>query len=185
MSLFPRSYVTNDQSTIPPIFLLLDEFDRYSRNAERPERSQGKSFSPKFDIKETKDSFQLFGELPGVEQKQVDMKFTDASTLTIKGHSERYYAQGAAGSHNTTVEDANGVTGTGNKTSQKKEGGSSESEEKFWVTERNIGEFSRSFGFPVPIDQENVKASMKNGILSVVVPKAQKQEGRRIKIESN
>ncbi|POS86991.1 hypothetical protein EPUL_001138, partial [Erysiphe pulchra] len=58
-----------------------------------------------------------------------------------------------------------------------------EPENTFWVMERSVGEFSRSFGFPVPVDQDAVKASMKNGILSVIVPKAKKQESKKITIQ--
>jgi len=54
--------------------------------------------------------------------------------------------------------------------------------EKFWVSERSIGEFSRTFSFPTPVDQDNVSANLDNGVLSVVVPKAKKQQTRRIAI---
>ncbi|KAI4260338.1 MAG: hypothetical protein LQ352_000311 [Teloschistes flavicans] len=53
---------------------------------------------------------------------------------------------------------------------------------KYWVSERSVGEFQRTFSFPGKVDQEAVKASLKNGILSVIVPKAAKQE-RKITIE--
>ncbi|KAH0498460.1 hypothetical protein TgHK011_005713 [Trichoderma gracile] len=53
---------------------------------------------------------------------------------------------------------------------------------KYWLTERSIGEFSRSFHFPTLVDHEAVSASFKNGILSIVVPKAKKLESRRIQI---
>lgn len=53
---------------------------------------------------------------------------------------------------------------------------------KYWVSERSVGEFQRTFSFPGKVDQEAVKASLKNGILSVIVPKAAKQE-RKIAIE--
>jgi HSP20 family protein len=43
---------------------------------------------------------------------------------------------------------------------------------KYWVTERSIGEFHRTFEFPGRVNQDGVKASLKNGILTVVVPKA-------------
>ncbi|KAI7975301.1 hypothetical protein EIK77_007430 [Talaromyces pinophilus] len=56
---------------------------------------------------------------------------------------------------------------------------------RYWVTERSVGEFSRTFSFPVPIDQEAVKASLKNGVLSITVPKKVVEEpaARRITIE--
>ncbi|OHF01086.1 hsp20-like protein [Colletotrichum orchidophilum] len=51
---------------------------------------------------------------------------------------------------------------------------------KYWVSERSIGEFSRSFNFPGQIKQDAVSASFKDGILSIRVPKAPKHETRRI-----
>lgn len=53
---------------------------------------------------------------------------------------------------------------------------------KYWLTERSIGEFARSFNFPTRVEQDTVSASFDNGILTVVVPKAKKHEARRIAI---
>ncbi|KEF62187.1 uncharacterized protein A1O9_00159 [Exophiala aquamarina CBS 119918] len=52
-----------------------------------------------------------------------------------------------------------------------------------WISERHVGEFTRSFSFPARVNQDAVKASLKNGILSIVVPKAPVAESRRINIE--
>lgn len=206
MSLHLRSLNSNDQAPIPPIIRLLGEFDRYSRNSERPSEEteryshnsdrpsrSTKSFTPKFDLKELPDAFELYGELPGIDRKKVDIEFTDAYTLTIKGRIERKPSESTretieAGKECTskvprkaTVEDEcasqeNTVSVTNKKAS------TNNPAEKFWVMERSIGEFSRSFVFPVQVEQDAVSASMKNGILSVFVPKARKQEGRKITI---
>ena len=57
-----------------------------------------------------------------------------------------------------------------------------EPQHKYWVSERSVGHFERRFSFPGKVDQNAVKASLENGILSIVVPKAAKQE-RKIAIE--
>lgn len=54
--------------------------------------------------------------------------------------------------------------------------------ERFWVSERSVGEFSRTFSFPTPVDQEAVSANLTNGVLSVTVPKAKKHESKRISV---
>jgi HSP20 family molecular chaperone IbpA len=54
---------------------------------------------------------------------------------------------------------------------------------KYWVSERSVGQFHRSFSFPTLVDQDNVKASLKNGILEVTVPKAAKPQKKRIEIQ--
>lgn len=173
MSLFPRSFITNDDSSFPPIFRLLDEFDQYSRNNNGSVVSQMKSFTPKFDIQEHQSGYELHGELPGIDQKDVSIEFTDSSTLTVKGRVEHSYSKtGDAGEEK------------GNKAENKnKEGKGVNEKGKFWVRERSVGEFSRSFGFPDPVDQDNVKASMKNGVLNIQVPKVKKQVNKRITIE--
>ncbi|KAH9909255.1 HSP20-like chaperone [Xylariomycetidae sp. FL2044] len=53
---------------------------------------------------------------------------------------------------------------------------------KYWISERSVGEFSRSFSFPSRIDADGVKATLDNGVLTVVVPKAKKHENKRISI---
>jgi len=154
-----------------------------------------KSFTPKFDVKETRDAYELHGDLPGIEQKNITIEFTDADTLIVKGRVERSYTAGkpSAGAIESstspaaikdkqpTVEDEREATG---EIAEKKPEQSKpkEPEEKYWVSERSVGEFARSFTFPVRVDQEKVWAEMKNGVLSVVVPKAKKVEGRKITI---
>lgn len=51
-----------------------------------------------------------------------------------------------------------------------------EPQHKYWLSERHVGHFERRFSFPGKVDQDAVNASLKNGILSIVVPKAAKQE---------
>jgi len=54
---------------------------------------------------------------------------------------------------------------------------------KYWVNERSVGEFHHSFAFPAHVDQDAVKASLKNGILNIVVPKETAPQSRKINIE--
>ena len=56
-------------------------------------------------------------------------------------------------------------------------------ESYYWVSERSVGEFKRSFRFPGHVDQEGVKASLKDGLLQVVIPKAKEVGPRRIQVE--
>lgn len=51
---------------------------------------------------------------------------------------------------------------------------------KYWLTERSIGQFSRSFHFPTLVEHEEVSARFQDGILSITVPKAKKHEAHRI-----
>lgn len=58
-----------------------------------------------------------------------------------------------------------------------------DSEKKYIRRERVYGKITRSFTF-ADIDEENITADFTNGILTVVIPKSQKQESKRI-IEIN
>jgi len=119
--------------------------------------------------------------------------------LTIHGHTERSYSSGTppnglvegSGPQGSITEGGEGKAseekekGNKSETSVEKsgEGGSSKKPAaKYWVSERSVGQFSRTFTFPNRVDQDNVKASMKNGILSVIVPKSKKPESRKITI---
>ncbi|KAF2016019.1 HSP20-like chaperone [Aaosphaeria arxii CBS 175.79] len=198
MSLFPR--FTQEFS---PLFRLMDEYERHAfRNADQSIRS----FSPKFDVKELKDSYELHGEFPGIEQKDINIEWTDANTLTISGRHETVREEGTRpqtenlleGSdkqtehyHKPTVEEEGAETtktasDTETRVAKKPEqevAKTDANEPKYWVSERSVGEFHRSFNFPARIDQDAVKASLKNGILSIVVPKAQAPKPRKISIE--
>ncbi len=52
--------------------------------------------------------------------------------------------------------------------------------DKYWFSERSVGQFSRTFKFSSRVDQDGVVANLNNGILTVAVPKAKKYESRRI-----
>ncbi|KAK1836785.1 30 kDa heat shock protein [Podospora conica] len=54
--------------------------------------------------------------------------------------------------------------------------------ERVWLSERSVGEFSRAFTFAERVDQDSVTATLDNGVLSVVVPKAPKPVVRRVLI---
>jgi HSP20 family protein len=196
MSLFPRF-----TQEFAPIFRLFDEYDRQAfRNLDR-EFQNVRSFTPKFDVKETKESYELHGELPGVQQKDINIEWTDNNTLTISGRHEHVREEGQRPQgfiesgenseqkkigHQPTVEDDPSESNTKvAKQSDKKEVSKQDEagKAKYWVSERSVGEFHRSFAFPARVDQDAVKASLKDGILSIVVPKAQAPQTRKINIE--
>ena len=54
--------------------------------------------------------------------------------------------------------------------------------EQYHRVERGHGRFSRSFLLPEPIDAEAVTADLKNGLLTVTIPKAGGRGARRIEV---
>lgn len=57
-----------------------------------------------------------------------------------------------------------------------------ENEENFHRLERSYGRFFRSFTLPQASDTEKVKAWMKEGVLTVEVPKREESKPRRIEV---
>lgn len=215
------------------LFRLLDDYAGLvagRSNACGPSFTQSvRTFQPRFDVKENKDSYELHGELPGIAQKDINIEFTDATTLSIRGRSETVREEGrrptaaveaqpeqqklvdaaetestssSTNHHKASVEDEEAATTTTDATpvdtpaetptasvtaSQSQEVAQNEQQQSegpnYWISERSVGSFARSFSFPQRVDQEAVKASLKDGILSIVVPKAQAPANRRINIE--
>jgi HSP20 family protein len=61
----------------------------------------------------------------------------------------------------------------------------SEEEKKdanFYRLERSFGSFCRSFTLPTPVEAEKIKASFKDGILKVTLPKSEKVKPKEIPI---
>ena len=48
--------------------------------------------------------------------------------------------------------------------------------------EYNIGNYSRSFQISSKIDQDGIKAELKDGVITLVLPKAEKAKPRRISV---
>lgn len=104
---------------------------------------------PNLDMTETDKAYEVTAEIPGFEQKDVEVKITDGA-LVLEGKTE------------------------------------SETEEKgkTWHRhERRFGSFSRSLSLPASADQEKAKAQLKNGVLTVTVPKKAEAKSAVKKIE--
>lgn len=168
MTLFHRA------GDFSPLFRLLDDYDLH--RSGRSDTSM-RSFAPKFDVREAGDTYILDGELPGMDQKDVDIEFSDPQTLVVKGRCEREYRSPEEGE--ATSQKAGEKEKEKEKQASKKETGP---RHKYWVSERSIGEFHRSFNFPTRVDQDNVKAQLKNGVLSITVPKAGPAASKKIAI---
>ena len=59
-----------------------------------------------------------------------------------------------------------------------------DSGDTWYFSERQYGTFSRAFRLPADADGDKIEASMKDGVLSLVVPRAQPEapEAKRVKI---
>jgi len=201
-----------------------------------------KSFSPRFDVRETANAYVIEGELPGVPDKSdISVEFTDRGNLIVKGRVDRSRAAvvppaqsqtpsslpsqetsdkgkekedeevaftptssapSSPHSLKPTVEDVpdeddwigvaeastEGEAAKVEKPAEKKEQPRKkvtkrEEWPKSLLSERSVGEFARSFSFPVGIDHDAVTASLQHGVLRIVVPKRISSVGKRIEVQ--
>lgn len=117
--------------------------------------SEVTTWNPRFDVRENNDTYELDGELPGVNQEDINMEFTDPQTLVVNGNIKREY----------DAPESNSAS------------------QKYWASERSVGSFQRVFTFPQDINQGDVKASLRKGLLKVTIPKTAPPVSRRIRID--
>lgn len=113
--------------------------------------------TPKVDVTQSKDSYTLEMDLPGRSENDVNLEL-DQNVLTISSVKE-------------TNEEKN---------LDKKDDSSDES--KWIIKERHTSSFSRRFTLPDDIDSENVKATFKNGVLNITIPRKALAAPKRIAI---
>ncbi len=58
-----------------------------------------------------------------------------------------------------------------------------EKEEDYHLLERSYGSFSRSIRLPAEVESTKIKASYKNGILRVTLPKSEKVKAKEVRIK--
>lgn len=88
---------------LAPIIRLVDDATRafdssiFGAPARRQDRARHQEvWQPRFDVREVDDAYELRGELPGVESKNLDVEFADANTLVIRGRTESEHTSGTA-----------------------------------------------------------------------------------------
>jgi HSP20 family protein len=111
---------------------------------------EGRAFAPAVDMLDKKDEVVLRADLPGLEQKDIDVTVGEG-VLTIRGERK-----------------------------EEKE----VKEEDYYCCERWAGGFERSLTLPSGVDADKVKATFKNGILEVHLPKAEKAKGKTVEIKA-
>jgi HSP20 family protein len=57
--------------------------------------------------------------------------------------------------------------------------------DKFYAYERSYGSFTRTFSLPDGVDADHVVADLKDGVLSLVVPKRPEVQPKKINIKTN
>ena len=127
-----------------------DLFGRFLREWPWPRGAEGRTWAPAVDMLDRKDEIIVRADLPGMEQKDVEVTVQDG-TLTIRGERK-----------------------------EEKE----VKEEEYYHSERWAGAFVRNLTLPPGVDADKIKATFKNGVLEVHVPKAAAAKGKTIEIKA-
>jgi len=110
---------------------------------------------PVVDVHEDEQGFLIDAELPGLTKEDVKIDFQDG-TLTVAG--ERSYSY------------------------EKKEGDATAPKNAHRL-ERFYGKFLRSFTFPSAVNSDAISAHFQDGVLKIMVPKAEELKPKRIEIQ--
>jgi HSP20 family protein len=128
-----------------------DLFDETFGRSPAFSRSSAGVWFPPVDILESKDSYLIRAELPGMKREDFNLEVHDGS-LTLSG--ERKFEEAA-----------NGV--------------------EYHRAERVAGKFTRSFYLPQTVKSDAIKATYRDGILEIHVPKAEEAKPKQIAISVN
>ncbi len=112
-------------------------------------RAVTRATTPAVDVVESDKAYEITAELPGIDEKNIEIKVTDAS-LSIKGEKQEAKEQ---------------------------------KEKGYYVQERHYGSFERSFELPESVDPDKIEANIKNGVLTVTLPKRAEAQKPAKKIE--
>jgi HSP20 family protein len=131
-------------------FRMMDSLLRWDpfRNDMLPPTFGASDFVARFDVKETKGSYVIKADLPGVDEKDLTVSLT-GNQLTISGKRDE---------------------------EQRNEG------DQYFAIERSHGSFVRTFSMPDSVDGEHVTADMKDGVLTVQIPKRPEAQPKKISV---
>lgn len=76
----------------------------------------------------------------------------------------------------------NVLTISGEKREEREEG---REEDRYHLTERRWGRFSRSFVLPREVDSDRIEASFDSGVLTITIPKSERARPRRIEVRGS
>lgn len=123
------------------------------KEAATPETGEltraGRIYTPAVDIIERKDDIVLLADMPGVDEKSVDISL-EKNVLTIYGKVEAEIPE----------------------------------KHRLNISEYGIGDYQRAFTLTDEVDRDKIRASLKNGVLRLILPKAAALKTRKIEVKA-
>lgn len=111
---------------------------------------------PAVDVEENDKEYTVKAELPGFDENDVN--------LTVENHV---------------------LTLSGKVDEKNEEKDKDKDNRKYLVRERRVETFERSFSLPEGVDEENISAQFKNGLLTVTLPKTAEKASRKLEVKIN
>ncbi len=146
-----RSPATRSDSISPVVSLHREMnrlFDDVFRGFDDARFWGGRGVWPSVDVEETEKEYRVTAELPGLEERDVEVLLQDG-LLTVRGE-KKLESEGKNRSY----------------------------------SERFYGRFERQITLDRDVDEGAVKATFKNGVLTVTVPKNERAATKRIPINA-
>jgi len=139
-----------------PFQEIVDKFfknDRIAPLLEIPREMIHGVSFPKVDISENEKEVVITANVPGMSSENVHVDVDD---------------------------NTNSISISGSMEKEKKEGAE---DKTFYRYEREHGEFRREFALPTGVNKDAIRAVTKNGVLTVILPKTEPSEKKRIDIK--
>lgn len=122
--------------------------DKQELATEQERTRAGRHYTPDVDICEFPEHIQLWADMPGVSQNNVNVTLENG-VLTIEGGVDTQLYEGLSPRY----------------------------------TEYNVGNYFRQFSLHESIDSSAIKATMRNGVLELTLPKVEAAKPRKIEIK--
>lgn len=106
------------------------------------------TYTPRFDIVETEDELILFGDMPGVDPEDLEVRFENEHVIVDGRVTPRHEGR------------------------------------EHLYGEYGIGDFYREFRVNEAVDANKISAELKDGVLTLHLPKAEAVKPKRIEVKS-
>lgn len=137
----PTSWLHHKDGEDAPLVTFRKQLDTLFEDFDRGFRARSDDFAVRSNISETDSEVCITAELPGLTDKDIDVSVV-GNRITVKGEKQ-------------------------SETEEKKD----DKGRQFHRIERMSGAFQRSVALPFEVDAQTVRADVKDGVLTVTVPK--------------
>ncbi|KAF3766945.1 hypothetical protein M406DRAFT_69122 [Cryphonectria parasitica EP155] len=138
--------------------------------------------SPHTDIRESRSAYYLDVELPGLrDKKDVRLKWTGARSLFIEAYIQPQPLPQQASKPSSPEPSPAGPSSEMQTAAQHEVDKNEEETTHYLKKERKTGQFARAFNFPVDIKQDETVAKLAFGVLTIMVPKKEKDSEEKHK----